>query len=69
MSLKDTGKNINVNGVVHSVFYDKDSSASSWCGLSCITIICLYTYYSTKKPPAIGGVTVLKLFPYFNRCK
>ena len=27
MSLKDTGKNINVNGVVHSVFYDKDSGA------------------------------------------
>ena len=25
MSLKDTGKNINVNGVAHSVFYDKDS--------------------------------------------
>ena len=27
MSLKDTGKNINVNGVAHSVFYDKDSGA------------------------------------------
>ena len=27
MSLKDTCKNINVNGVVHSVFYDKDSGA------------------------------------------
>ena len=27
MSLKDTGKNINVNGVNHSVFYDKDSGA------------------------------------------
>ena len=27
MALKDTGKNINVNGVTHSVFYDKDSGA------------------------------------------
>ena len=27
MSLKDTGKNINVNGVVHSVFYDKGTGA------------------------------------------
>jgi len=27
MALKDTGKNINVNGVTHSVFYDKDTGA------------------------------------------
>ena len=27
MALRDTGKNINVNGVAHSVFYDKDSGA------------------------------------------
>ena len=27
MALKDTGKNINVNGIAHSVFYDKDTGA------------------------------------------
>ena len=27
MALKDTGKNINVNGITHSVFYDKDTGA------------------------------------------
>jgi len=27
MALKDTGKNINVNGISHSVFYDKDTGA------------------------------------------
>ena len=27
MALKDTGKNILVNGITHSVFYDKDTGA------------------------------------------
>ena len=44
MSLKDTNKNILVNGINHSVFYDKDSGAVE-----------VRTEVQTGQGPARGG--------------